>query len=291
MLQKVFVADLDPERLAARTARPSDGRPARPRRPRAWGRPRPGPGPGTGAAAGVGTAASARHRDGRRAVRVGIVCPYTWAVPGGVQQHIRDLAEALIGLGHEVSVISPADDDTPLPAYVVPGGPRRPGALQRVGGPAGVRVPVRQPRPALGQGGRVRRAARARAGRAQPVPAGLLGGGRADRGHRAHRHHAIAGHARLRAGPADRAGEGQRMDRGLRGRAHHPGRAHRRRRGADPERGDRQPVREGQPAARLARGRRRARLPGPDGRAAQGPGRAAARVRRAGRRSGPDCGC
>ena len=27
-------------------------------------------------------------------MRVGIVCPYTWAVPGGVQQHIRDLAEA-----------------------------------------------------------------------------------------------------------------------------------------------------------------------------------------------------
>jgi phosphatidyl-myo-inositol alpha-mannosyltransferase len=55
-------------------------------------------------------------------MKVGIVCPYTWAVPGGVQQHIRDLAEALIGLGHEVSVISPADDDTPLPAYVVPAG-------------------------------------------------------------------------------------------------------------------------------------------------------------------------
>lgn len=53
---------------------------------------------------------------------MGLVCPYTWNVPGGVQVHIRDLAEALIGLGHEVSVISPADDDTPLPDYVVPGG-------------------------------------------------------------------------------------------------------------------------------------------------------------------------
>ena len=55
-------------------------------------------------------------------MKIGIVCPYSWDVPGGVQQHIRDLAEALIGLGHEVSVISPADDDTPLPAYVVPAG-------------------------------------------------------------------------------------------------------------------------------------------------------------------------
>jgi phosphatidylinositol alpha-mannosyltransferase len=55
-------------------------------------------------------------------MRVGIVCPYTWAVPGGVQEHIRNLAEALIDLGHQVSVISPADDDTPLPGYVVPAG-------------------------------------------------------------------------------------------------------------------------------------------------------------------------
>jgi phosphatidylinositol alpha-mannosyltransferase len=55
-------------------------------------------------------------------VKVGLVCPYTWDVPGGVQQHIRDLAEALIGMGHTVSVISPADGDTPLPDYVVPAG-------------------------------------------------------------------------------------------------------------------------------------------------------------------------
>jgi phosphatidylinositol alpha-mannosyltransferase len=55
-------------------------------------------------------------------MNIGIVCPYTWAVPGGVQQHIRDLAEALIELGHTVSVISPADDDTPLPDYVVSAG-------------------------------------------------------------------------------------------------------------------------------------------------------------------------
>ena len=55
-------------------------------------------------------------------MRVGLVCPYTWNVPGGVRTHIGDLAEALIGLGHEVSVISPADDDAVLPGYVVPAG-------------------------------------------------------------------------------------------------------------------------------------------------------------------------
>ena len=55
-------------------------------------------------------------------MRVGLVCPYTWDVPGGVQEHIWGLAEALIDLGHQVSVISPADDDAPLPSYVVPAG-------------------------------------------------------------------------------------------------------------------------------------------------------------------------
>src|SRR4051812_33940752 len=55
-------------------------------------------------------------------MRVGIVCPYPWHVPGGVQAHIRDLAEELIRLGHEVSVLASADDDEPLPPYVEPAG-------------------------------------------------------------------------------------------------------------------------------------------------------------------------
>ncbi|MEU0053658.1 glycosyltransferase family 4 protein [Streptomyces sp. NPDC006309] len=55
-------------------------------------------------------------------MRIGIVCPYSWDVPGGVQFHIRDLAEYFLRLGHEVSVLAPADDDTPLPPYVVSAG-------------------------------------------------------------------------------------------------------------------------------------------------------------------------
>ncbi|MDG4798591.1 glycosyltransferase family 4 protein [Micromonospora sp. WMMD1082] len=55
-------------------------------------------------------------------MRIGIVCPYSFDVPGGVQNHVLDLAEALIGLGHEVSVLAPADEDSPLPPYVVPAG-------------------------------------------------------------------------------------------------------------------------------------------------------------------------
>ncbi|MDA2813752.1 glycosyltransferase family 4 protein [Nocardiopsis sp. RSe5-2] len=57
-------------------------------------------------------------------MRVGLVCPYTWDVPGGVQQHVGDLAEALIGLGHQVSVLAPCDEaaDAALPPHVVPAG-------------------------------------------------------------------------------------------------------------------------------------------------------------------------
>ena len=55
-------------------------------------------------------------------MRIGIVCPYAWDVPGGVQFHVRDLAEHLIALGHEVSVLAPADDELPVPPYLVAAG-------------------------------------------------------------------------------------------------------------------------------------------------------------------------
>jgi phosphatidyl-myo-inositol alpha-mannosyltransferase len=55
-------------------------------------------------------------------VRIGIVCPYSFDVPGGVQNHIHDLAETLIGLGHTVSVLAPAEDEEPHPPYLVSAG-------------------------------------------------------------------------------------------------------------------------------------------------------------------------
>ncbi|GAA3746311.1 glycosyltransferase family 4 protein [Salinactinospora qingdaonensis] len=55
-------------------------------------------------------------------MRVGLVCPYTWDVPGGVQQHIDDLANALMELGHEVSVLAPCDSETDLPPHIVSAG-------------------------------------------------------------------------------------------------------------------------------------------------------------------------
>lgn len=55
-------------------------------------------------------------------MRIGIVCPYSFDVPGGVQLHIRDLAEYLLRRGHVVSVLAPADEGTELPDYVVSAG-------------------------------------------------------------------------------------------------------------------------------------------------------------------------
>lgn len=51
-----------------------------------------------------------------------MVCPYSFDVPGGVQAHVVDLAEVLIGRGHEVSVLAPASETTPLPDFVVSAG-------------------------------------------------------------------------------------------------------------------------------------------------------------------------
>jgi phosphatidylinositol alpha-mannosyltransferase len=58
-----------------------------------------------------------------RPLRIGMVCPYSWDIPGGVQAHVRDLTEALLAMGHHVSVLAPGEEDSPdLPAYVVAAG-------------------------------------------------------------------------------------------------------------------------------------------------------------------------
>jgi phosphatidylinositol alpha-mannosyltransferase len=55
-------------------------------------------------------------------MKIGMVCPYSWDVPGGVQVHIRDLAEEFMARGHEVSVLAPGDDDAAMEPYVVSAG-------------------------------------------------------------------------------------------------------------------------------------------------------------------------
>ncbi len=54
--------------------------------------------------------------------RIGIVCPYSWDVPGGVRSHVADLAATLRERGYFVSVLAPVDNPEFLPEYVADGG-------------------------------------------------------------------------------------------------------------------------------------------------------------------------
>ena len=55
-------------------------------------------------------------------MRIGMVCPYSFDVPGGVQSHVLQLAEVMRARGHDVSVLAPASPDVSLPDYVVSAG-------------------------------------------------------------------------------------------------------------------------------------------------------------------------
>jgi phosphatidylinositol alpha-mannosyltransferase len=72
-----------------------------------------------------------------RKLNIGLVSPYGWDAPGGVQVHIRDLAHLLIREGHRVSVLAPVEDEDALrDEFVVPAGRPIPipynGAVARV---------------------------------------------------------------------------------------------------------------------------------------------------------------
>lgn len=51
-------------------------------------------------------------------MRIGLVCPYSFDVPGGVQNHVRDLARSLTTRGHQVGVLAPGERTQDLPSYV-----------------------------------------------------------------------------------------------------------------------------------------------------------------------------
>ncbi len=55
-------------------------------------------------------------------MRIGMVCPYSFDVPGGVQSHVLQLAEVMRAGGHYVSVLAPSSPHVKLPDYVVSGG-------------------------------------------------------------------------------------------------------------------------------------------------------------------------
>ena len=129
-------AALDPDRLPVHRARlaagvlPGGARrragPAQGPRRRRRCRPSPTPSPPrspTGPRTGTCSAGSGptcrrtrrrRPRPGAGLMRIGLVCPYQWDVPGGVQYHVRDLAETLRGMGHHVEVLTPAEREESL---------------------------------------------------------------------------------------------------------------------------------------------------------------------------------
>ena len=76
--------------------------------------------------------------------RIGIVCPYSWDVPGGVRSHVADLALTLQGRGYEVNVLAPVDDPDTLPEFVFDGG--RPTAVSYNGSVARLSFGVRATR-------------------------------------------------------------------------------------------------------------------------------------------------
>ena len=51
-------------------------------------------------------------------MRIGMVCPYSFDVPGGVQAHAIDLCEEFRSRGHEVSLIGPAGPAAEVPEFV-----------------------------------------------------------------------------------------------------------------------------------------------------------------------------
>ncbi len=86
------------------------------------------------------TSTTGSHRPSRphrrpALVRIGIVCPYSFDIPGGVQYHVRDLAEVFLAQGHHVSVLAPAVERT------------RPARLHGLGRPRGARCASTAPPP------------------------------------------------------------------------------------------------------------------------------------------------
>lgn len=58
-------------------------------------------------------------------MRIVQVCPYAWEAPGGVQVHVRQLADALRERGHEVLILSPGAASAGEPGVAIVGRPVR----------------------------------------------------------------------------------------------------------------------------------------------------------------------
>src|SRR3954470_21813693 len=54
-----------------------------------------------------------------RPLRIGLVCPYSMSIPGGVQAQVLGLARVLRSMGHEARVLGPCDGPPPA-TWVTP---------------------------------------------------------------------------------------------------------------------------------------------------------------------------
>ena len=82
------------------------------------------------------SASRSRRRRGAvpwRPMRIGLVCPYSLTVPGGVQGQVLGLARSLRASGHDARVLGPCDGPPP-DAGVTPLGSSHPDRRQRLGG-------------------------------------------------------------------------------------------------------------------------------------------------------------
>ena len=74
-------------------------------------------------------------------MRIGLVSPYSWTYPGGVNRHLESLARELLARGHDVRVFAPWDDDTRRAALLHRGARpqrrERPAWLVALGGTVG----------------------------------------------------------------------------------------------------------------------------------------------------------
>ena len=74
-------------------------------------------------------------------LRIGMVCPYSLTIPGGVQQQVLDLARAMRAKGHEVRVLGPCDGPPPE-SFVTPIGNSLPTAVNGSVAPLAPDVPA-----------------------------------------------------------------------------------------------------------------------------------------------------
>ena len=48
-------------------------------------------------------------------MKIALVSPYDFAYPGGVTEHVSNLAEQFVAAGHQVHIVAPSSDDETEP--------------------------------------------------------------------------------------------------------------------------------------------------------------------------------